>query len=136
VERGSDKVSPRRDDELKHETEGLIRSGHGTHAEEWKGPEPSGEDQPEVDMAPEGGLSGGTPAGMSGEDVDHRSRLAAALGPAPYPVVREQLIELAVDHHAPDALVDELRRLPAGRTFDSLGDVLETLGWHVEGQRF
>jgi hypothetical protein len=136
VERGSNQVGPRLDDELKHETEGMVRSGHSTHAEEWKDPEPSGEDQPEVDMAPDGTLQGGTPDGMSDADVEHRSRIAAALGRAPYPAVREQLIGLAVDHHAPDALVDELRRLPSGRTFASVNDVVEALGWHVEQHRF
>jgi hypothetical protein len=40
MERGSNKHGPRLDDELKHETEGLVRSGHPTHAEEWKEPEP------------------------------------------------------------------------------------------------
>src|SRR5947209_383886 len=77
VERGSDKVSPRADDELKHQTQGLVRSGHTTHAEEWKDPEPIGEDQPDADLAPDGTLHGGTPAGMSADDVEGSAELAA-----------------------------------------------------------
>src|SRR5207302_5452745 len=73
MERGSDKVSPRRDEQRKHETEGLVRSGHSTHAEEWKDPEPVGEDQPDTDLAPDGTLHGGTPTGMAADDVDGRS---------------------------------------------------------------
>jgi hypothetical protein len=136
VDRGSDKVSPRVDDELKHETQGLVHGGHSTHAEEWKDPEPSGEDQPDVDRDPDGALSGGTPAGMTSEDVDRRSELASYLGRAPYPVVREQLIELALDHKAPDRVVDHVKALPAGRTFASVGEVWEALGGHVEHDRF
>ena len=51
MDRGSDKVSPREDEQRKHEVEGLIRSGRTTHAEEWKDPEPIGEDQPDADLA-------------------------------------------------------------------------------------
>ena len=40
----STKHSPREDDELKHELEGMMRAGRSTHAEEWKDPEPSGEE--------------------------------------------------------------------------------------------
>jgi len=72
VERGSDKHSPLRDDQLKHETEGLVRASRTTHAEEWKDPEPSGEDQPDADRAPSGTLHGGVPAGMTEEDVEDR----------------------------------------------------------------
>jgi hypothetical protein len=61
VERGSDKHSPMRDDQLKHETEGLVRAGHGTHAEEWADPEPSGEDQPDADLRSALVLSGRSP---------------------------------------------------------------------------
>ena len=38
MERGSSKHGPRLDDEQKHETEGLVRGGGSTHAEEWKQP--------------------------------------------------------------------------------------------------
>ena len=136
MDRGSDKVSPRVDDELKHETQGLIRGGHQTHAEEWKEPEPSGEDQPDVDLNPAGTLAGGTPPGMNAADIEGRSELARFVGKASYPVVREQLIELAIDHQAPDRIVDLVKRLPSGRTFETLNDVWEALGGHVEHQRF
>jgi hypothetical protein len=80
VERGSDKHSPLRADQLKHETEGLVRSGHTTHAEEWKDPEPSGDDQHDADRAPDSTLHGGTPAGMTDDDVEGRAELATYLG--------------------------------------------------------
>lgn len=136
MERGSDKHSPRMDDALAHETEGLVRAGRDTHAEEWKSAEPSGEDEPDVDRAPNGTLAGGTPDGMSVDDLEGRSELAAYLGKDVYPAVREQLIEHAVDANAPARLVDTLRRLPSGHTFVNVNDVWTALGGHVEQHRF
>jgi hypothetical protein len=136
VDRGSDKVSPRKDDELKHETEGLVRAGRTTHAEEWKDPEPVGEDQPDVDLAPDGTLHGGTPQGMSGDDVEGRAELAAYIGKDAYPLVREQIIGLAIDRQAPDRVISLVRDLPSGREFGNINDVWTALGGQVEADRF
>jgi hypothetical protein len=92
MERGSDKVSPRLDDELKHDTEGLVRSGHSTHAEEWKGSEPAGEDQPSVSLIPEI-PPGGDSNGMSTADIEGRAELAGYIARADYPLARDQLLE-------------------------------------------
>lgn len=124
------------DDSLAQETEGLVRGGGQTHAEEWRQVEPSGEDEPRVDRVPEGAPVGGTPAGMTADDVEGRSELASYLSPTVYPAVREQLIGVAMDNQAPDRVVDTLRRLPAGRTFENVNDVWSTLGGHVESERF
>lgn len=136
MDRGSDKHSPRLDDALAHETEGLVRGGHDTHAEEWKSAEPSGEDEPDVDLAPNTTLVGGLPDGMSPDDVAGRSELAAVLGRGVYPAAREQLIERATDESAPVAVVDRLRTLPAGRPFANVNEVWEALGGSVERDRF
>jgi hypothetical protein len=136
MERGSDKHSPMRDEQLKHETEGLVRGGHGTHAEEWKDPEPSGEDQPDSDAAPDGTLHGGVPRGMTDEDVDGRAEVASYLGKDSYPMVREQIINLAIDRQAPTRVVDLVRGLPAGREFHNVNEVWAAVGGHVESDRF
>ena len=136
MERGSDKVSPRADEELKHQTQGLIRSGHTTHAEEWKDPEPIGEDQPDADLVPDGTLHGGVPTGMSADDVEGRAELATFLGKDAYPMVREQIINLAIDRSAPDRVIDLVRQLPAGREFHNINEVWTTLGGNVESDRF
>jgi hypothetical protein len=136
VERGSDKHSPLVDDQLKHETEGLVRSGRSTHAEEWKDPEPSGEDQPEADRAPDATLHGGVPSGMDADDVEGRAELASYLGKDSYPMVREQVIGLLIDREAPARVVDLARRLPSGREFHTVNEVWEAIGGHVETQRF
>ena len=136
VERGSDKHSPMLDDQLKHETEGLVRSGHSTHAEEWKDPEPAGEDQPDADRAPSSTLHGGTPAGMDAADIEGRSELATYLGKDCYPMVREQVINLAIDRQAPTRVVDLVRRLPSGREFHNVAEIWSAIGGPVESERF
>jgi hypothetical protein len=136
VQRGSDTHSPRIDDAQKHETEGLVRSGRSTHAEEWKDPEPSGEDQPDADRSPESAMVGGTPDGMTPDDVEGRAELATYLGASDWPMVRAQIIEKLIDGHAPDAVVDRVRGLPSGRTFENTADVWTALGGHVETHRF
>lgn len=136
MDRGSDKHSPMRDDELKHETEGLVRGRHSTHAEEWNDPEPSGEDQPDVDMAPDTTLHGGIPAGMDPDDIEGRTELASYLGRDAYPMVREQVINLLIDRHAPTKIVDLTRRLPSGREFHNVNEIWAAVGGRVESERF
>ena len=136
MDRGSDKHGARRDDELKHETEGLVRGRHSTHAEEWKDPEPSGEDQPDADVAPDSTLHGGTPRGMDPDDIDGRTELASYLGKGSYPMVREQVINLLIDHHAPTRVVDLSRELPSGREFHNVNEIWAAVGGKVERERF
>src|SRR5437763_13578506 len=101
VDRGSDKHSPLVDDQLKHETEGLVRAGRSTHAEEWKDAEPSGEDQPDAGLAPSGTLVGGTPEGMEPDDVEGRAELAGYIGEDADPLLREQILALVIDAQGP-----------------------------------
>jgi len=136
MERGSDKHSARMDEALDSEVEGLIRAGRDTHAEEWKSAEPSGEDQPEVDLSANGDLHGGVPDGMSEADVEERSRLAAYLGKEVWPATGEQLLEVARGRQAPDVVLDRLAELPAGRVFDNLQDAWHQLGGGTEQHRF
>lgn len=136
MERGSDKVSPREDEQRKHEVQGLVRSGHATHAEEWKDPEPVGEDQPDADLAPDGTLHGGIPAGMTAEDVEGRAELASYVGRDAYPLVREQVINLVMDRQAPDRVVSLVGNLPSGREFHNVNELWSALGGHVEHDRY
>jgi len=136
MERGSDKHSPRLDEAMEHEVQGLVTSGHQTHAEDWKTAEPSGEDQPDVDRVPDGTRSGGVPEGMSEADVSRRSELAGYLGKEVWPATGAQLHEVARGRQAPDAVLEQLARLPAGRVFDNLQDAWSTLDGGIEAARF
>jgi hypothetical protein len=136
VERGSDKHGHRLDEEMKHEVEGLVRSGHSTHAQEWADPEPSGEDEPEVDRAPNGALSGGVPEGMSPEEVEARSDLARYLPPAAFPADAEALRTYAAAAEAPAPVIQQLGRAPEGKQFASVGELWTALGGGSEEHRF
>jgi hypothetical protein len=136
MEQGADKHSARLDDEMKHQTEGMVRAGRATRAEEWRDPEPSGEDEPDVDRAPDGTLTGGTPDGMTATDVELRSELASYLDRSTFPAVRTQLVDDALGNHAPDRVMDELRRLPDGREYANVNDVWAALGGGTEEHRF
>jgi hypothetical protein len=48
MQRESDQHSPRADDELKAEMQGMLKGGGPTHAEEWADPEPPADDDPDV----------------------------------------------------------------------------------------
>src|SRR5690349_18866170 len=109
----SDKHGPRQDEALQNETRGLIQAGRSTRAEEWRDPEPAGEDQPEADFAPNSTLTGGVPEGLTPEGVEERSQLAAHLGKEIYPAYRDEIIDRLVENNAPDRLVSAVRDLPA-----------------------
>ena len=136
MERGSDKHSARMDDALEAEVSGLVRSGHDNRAD-WNSPEPSGEDQPDVDRVPNGTLSGGVPEGMTEADVARRSELAGYLGRV-WPATSEQVLAVAVENDAPDAVLSTLRSLPPGQSFENLQDLWTTVRGegHVESHRF
>ncbi|MFF4777385.1 DUF2795 domain-containing protein [Microtetraspora fusca] len=136
IQRGSDKHSPRVDDEQKHETEGLTRGGGTTHAEEWKEPEPT--QRAEEDLQPgrrPPGHEPGTPIGITPADVERRSNLAKWLSDAEYPANRENLLAHAEEKSAPDAVIEAVRQLPELK-FHNVGEVAEALGLGVERHRW
>ena len=128
----STKHSPRVDEELEHEIQGMVKGGHSTRAEEWREVEPLAEGDPDIDSDPAGTLVGGTPVGMTADAVVARSELARWLTRAAFPGARGDLVEAARDNQAPDAVVAELERLPEGETFERIGDVARALGYPTE----
>jgi len=137
MERGSNKHSPRLDDEMEHEVEGMMTADRPTRAEEWLEPEPAGEDQADPGRleAPEG-QQPGVPRGMTQEEVDLRSELGEHLPRAVFPADESALLAHLVDTNAPDRLQQLVRQLPTGRTYDHLGAVVQALGLHEETERF
>jgi hypothetical protein len=128
----STKHSPRVDEEMEHEIQGMLKGEHATRAEEWREVEPVAEGEPDIDANPAGTLVGGTPVGMDADAVVRRAELARWLGRADFPSDGPALVEAALDHRAPDAVVDELRRLPEGETYERIGDVVRALGYPTE----
>jgi hypothetical protein len=135
MERGSDKHSARMDDALSAEVDGIVRSGHDNRAD-WNTPEPSGEDQPDVDRVPNGTLAGGVPQGMSEQDVERRSELATYLGRI-WPATKLELLAVAAENDAPEHVLTQLEKLPDDWAFQNLQDAWTALsGGAVEQQRF
>ncbi|MEX2290254.1 MAG: DUF2795 domain-containing protein [Mycobacteriales bacterium] len=135
MQRGSDKHSARKDDALGAEVGGLVRSGHDNRAD-WNSPEPSGEDQPDVDLAPHSTLAGGVPEGMTEQDVAQRSELAGVLGRI-WPATSEQVLAAATENDATETVLAPLRQLPPGQSYANLQELWAALsGGHVEGHRF
>ncbi|MFD7133514.1 DUF2795 domain-containing protein [Streptomyces sp. NPDC059894] len=121
MQRGSDRLSVHRDDEMKHELQGLLRSGHPTRSEEWHDPEPSAEDDPEIWGGP---VVPGTPR-ASLETV--RLELARILGRSSFPAGAEDLARTLRRKNAPDAFVAAVRRLPRDARFANVQELSETL---------
>ncbi|GAA3642408.1 hypothetical protein GCM10022224_000910 [Nonomuraea antimicrobica] len=135
MQRGSDKHNPRLDDQQKHETEGLIRGGGTTHAEEWKQPEAmpaAGEDA--LGSYPPGHAPG-TAAGITPRGVNIRSDLAKWLSDARWPASKEELARHAERADAPDRVSDMVESLPE-RRYVNVADVAKALGLGVEERRW
>ena len=129
-------VGPHEDDQRKHETRGLEQGGHSTHVEEWRDPEPAGEDQPTGDehLVPEW-LEQGTPPGMSPSDVEERAELARFIDRSVYPAARDDLVADAERNQAPDSVLQVLRGLPGDHQFTTTQDVARAAGLGTEERR-
>lgn len=112
---------PRKDDALKRETRGEVQANRATRTEEWREPEPPGEDQPDATWAP-----ADTP-----DPVQLRSDLARYFGRTTFPADRQRLLTVLSRNEAPGPLLDVAAALPAQVTFRALADVLRALGLSI-----
>ncbi|TDC72341.1 DUF2795 domain-containing protein [Micromonospora sp. KC606] len=138
MERGSSKHGPRLDEQMSQEVAGLVQGPGtaGSRAEEFREPEPAGEDQPGTTTAPAGELRTGAPKGMSSTDVEARSRLGRFITMSALPGDRAALVANARDNEAPDDLVAELERLPEGTRYRTVSEVWAALGHKNETTRW
>jgi hypothetical protein len=136
MERGNAKHSPRVDDELAHEVDGVVKGTAGGRAEEFREAEPAGDDQPETSMVPEGDDGSGAPQGMTAEEVELRSRFGRYINRSALPGDRERLRRDAEGNEAPDDVLAEIDRLPTGVRFQTVSEAWAALGHHNETQRW
>jgi hypothetical protein len=123
MERGNTKHGPVHDQEMAHETEGLVRGGaHGAHAEEWREPEPVDDGVPPVRRG-----DGANPR-PSGRDYELRHELARVLTKDWFPAGRDAVLARLADSDAPPDLTERVSSLPEGSRFDGPRDVLVALG--------
>jgi hypothetical protein len=126
---------PRKDDQLADETRGLVQGGHTTRAQEWRDPEPAGEDQPTGDRAILSEDRRSAPSGMDTQDIAERSEIARFLDRATFPGNRNELLASAETHQATDHVREQLGRLPEGQRFENMQDVARALGIGTEEER-
>lgn len=76
----------------------------------------------------------GTPPGMDVDDVEERSEIARFLGTSAFPSSGPDLVEVAAQNQATDAVLNRLRQLPEGE-YTNMQDVARALGIGTEQQR-
>jgi hypothetical protein len=136
MERGSDKHSPRIDENLERDTRSLIQGSSGeARADEGRLQEGAADDEPTTDALLSGDLhpEQSQEALLDHDEAEARSRLAAHLRPSIWPADREALVACATELNAPPSIVDQLRSLPDG-TFTHTEAVWEALGGKVESR--
>jgi hypothetical protein len=77
-----------------------------------------------------------TSPGTDPADVERRAAIAEALGKEVWPADRDTLVRKAEESNAPDGVLGQLRRLPAGTEFTNVQEVAQALGLGTEQQRF
>ncbi|MEU9733464.1 DUF2795 domain-containing protein [Streptomyces sp. NPDC048002] len=121
MQRGSDRLNVRRDDEMKHELQGLLRSGHPTRTEEWHDPEPGADDDPLVAGGP---VAPGTRAASL---PAVRQALSRFLSRGRFPAGPRELAGAMRRGYAPDGLVESVERLPRSARYTTVQELAEDL---------
>ncbi|MGW6733873.1 DUF2795 domain-containing protein [Streptomyces sp. NPDC055013] len=121
MQRGSDRLSVHRDDEMKHELQGMLRSGHPTRTEEWHDPEPTADDDLQVAGGPV------APGTSTASLALVRLELARFLGRSSFPATPRELMGVLRRGYAPDALVEPMERLPRSTRYANVQELAEAL---------
>ena len=129
MKRGSNPLSRRKDDEMKHELKGYLRSGQHTRSEEAVDPEPEADD----DIRTTG--SGPVPppgpererAGREAAERELHQELARHLDRTVFPADRASLLRALRRRNAPDPLVEAARDLPEDGVYHSAHDIVAAL---------
>ncbi|WP_267243308.1 DUF2795 domain-containing protein [Streptomyces sp. PR69] len=121
MQRGSNRLSVHKDEEMKHELQGLLRSGHPTRAEEWHDVEPAADDDPDIASGPIGAWEFLQPAHTL------ETELGRHLGRTAFPATRVDLVRILTERHAPDRLIRMVNALPAQGSYTSAAEIIRTL---------
>lgn len=133
MERGSSKHGPALDNDLAREAESHTRGAPGgSRSNEWREPEPAGEDQPEPTTIPAGEHPSGAPPPLSGEELEARSSFGRWIPRSALPARRDELVRAADAVDAPAEVLMELQGLPADQTFDTVYEIWDALGYRNE----
>jgi hypothetical protein len=116
--RDTTKHGARLDDALKAETRPIEQGAPvEPRTEEWREHEPAGDEDPAVSARPN------VAAALGDDPVQARRELSRHLRLGAFPAERDALLEEAVSQHAPPAVVETLRKLPAGTEYATVHEV-------------
>jgi hypothetical protein len=130
IQRQSDKHNRRVDEEMDHETASIT---HGAPVVSRSRVDLRQED-PGEETGAETSVPGGTPEGMTPQDVEIRADLARSLRPSVFPARPARLAEVAEAENGSSLVIAFLRNLP-DREYDVLEQVYEALGEPGEHRR-
>ncbi|MFJ9412195.1 DUF2795 domain-containing protein [Streptomyces sp. NPDC101393] len=120
---------------MKKQLRGQLTAARGLRTQEEQELPPAGEDQPVAARAPDASFRGGTPRGMTEEDVGVRSELAQHLGRSLYPAYRGAVVATLRRNHAPDRLVALAEKLPEDERYGNVQSIAESPGIGTEDHR-
>ena len=119
MERGNTKHGPAHDEQMAHETGGMVRgSAQCPHGEEWRETEPVENAVPPPRRAPSG-----NPRPES-RDIELRSELSRVVPRDFFPADRDELLGRLADTDTPPDLAERIAMLPADHSSTSRHDVL------------
>ncbi|BCJ41635.1 hypothetical protein GCM10010168_53670 [Actinoplanes ianthinogenes] len=122
MERGNSKHGAVLDEQMAQEVRGIFRGPAGSRADESHTPEPAGEDQPQVTVAPNGDFGRGIPNGVGSAQGEAFSRFGSFLGRTAFPGDRSALDASARAMNAPDEVLRRIAALPGDRTFENAAE--------------
>ena len=128
----SDKHAPRVDEQLEHETHHLVTGSPTENRDEFRRQQAPGDDEPEIGAGDRPELDVAPGLGLSGTATEQRSQLATHLGRV-FPANRDRLLAAAEENMSPPPILQRLRTLPAGDTYENVEAVWEALGGTGEG---
>lgn len=133
MERGSSKHSRHLDEAMDREVRAHTTGGPaGSRTGEWRDPEAVDDEQPDASWLPEGPRPDGAPAPLTGQELAARSRLGQLIPRSVLPADRRALLRVVDRNQAPPELLARLEQLPAGRTFATVYEIWEALGFRNE----
>lgn len=131
MERETTKHGSRIDEAMAHDVASLV---HGSASVESRSQESRLQEDPEVDPGIRREQHAAPGLGISEDDATRRAELARHLASAAFPARRDHLVFAAEQEHAPAAVVDSLRRLPAGEEYENVQAVWAGVGGPTEGR--
>jgi hypothetical protein len=130
MERETTKHSPRVDDQMVHETSGLLQGRTFGEGREEGFTQESPEDDAGAGRRPEVEIPNSP---VQPDEVELRADLAASLRPSAFPATADELRAVAQDEFAPQPVLDLLAVLPDG-TYQTVAEVWEATGGETESR--